>query len=197
MARLGGRVNHEIVWDPFCGSGLELVERARLGGAKSIYGTDLSPDAIAIARANFAAAKVKAVPLKLACCDFRDYAKVEGLGPESVTLIITNPPMGRRIRVRDMRGLFGDLFAVAAAVLKPGGRLVFANPLRIEPLDPSLKLKYRKVIDLGGFNCRLEMYLKVSIDKKLKAEGSEVNAGASSFPSGKSTKYENDLSEDF
>jgi tRNA G10 N-methylase Trm11 len=135
--------------------------------------------------------------LKLACCDFRDYAKVEGLGPESVTLIITNPPMGRRIRVRDMRGLFGDLFAVAAAVLKPGGRLVFANPLRIEPLDPSLKLKYRKVIDLGGFNCRLEMYLKVSIDKKLKAEGSEVNAGASSFPSGKSTKYENDLSEDF
>jgi len=172
MARLGGRVNHEIVWDPFCGSGLELIERARLGGVESIYGTDLSPDAIAIARANFAAAKVEAVPLQFACCDFRDYAKVEGLGPESITLIITNPPMGRRIRVRDMRGLFGDLFAVAAAALKPGGRLVFANPLRIEPPDPSLKLKYRKVIDLGGFNCRLEMYLKLSNDKKLKAEGS-------------------------
>lgn len=160
MARLAGRVHHEVVWDPFCGSGLELIERARLGGAQSIYGTDLSPDAIAICRANFAAAKVKAVPLKLACCDFRDYAKVEGLGPKSVTLIITNPPMGRRIRVFNLRGLFGDLFAVAATVLKPGGRLIFANPLRIEPLDPSLKLKYRKVIDLGGFNCRLEMYLK-------------------------------------
>jgi 23S rRNA G2445 N2-methylase RlmL len=188
MARLGGRVNHEIVWDPFCGSGLELIERARLGGVESIYGTDLSHDAIAIARANFAAAKVKAVPLKFACCDFRDYAKVEGLGPESVTLIITNPPMGRRIRVRDMRGLFGDLFAVAAAVLKPGGRLVFANPLRMEPLDPSLQLKYRKVIDLGGFNCRLEMYLKLSNGKKLKAEaqGSKVNDGASLLPSGKS-----------
>jgi tRNA G10 N-methylase Trm11 len=174
MARLGGRVNHQIVWDPFCGSGLELIERARLGGVESIYGTDLSPDAIAVARANFAAAQVTAVALKLACCDFRDYAKVEGLGPESVTLIITNPPMGRRIRVRDMRGLFGDLFAVAATVLKPGGRLVFANPLRIEPLDPSLKLKYRKVIDLGGFNCRLEMYLKLSHDKRLKAEGSKL-----------------------
>jgi len=34
--------------------------------------------------------------------------------------------------------------------------------LRIEPLDPSLKLKYRKVIDLGGFDCRLEMYLKLA-----------------------------------
>jgi 23S rRNA G2445 N2-methylase RlmL len=174
MARLGGRVNHEIAWDPFCGSGLELIERARLGGVEGIYGTDLNPDAIAIARANFAAAKVRAVPLKLACADFRDYAKVEGLGPQSVTLIITNPPMGRRIRIRDMRGLFKDLFAVAAAVLKPGGRLVFANPLRIEPLDPSLRLKYRKVIDLGGFNCRLEMYLKQPHDKRLKAEGSGV-----------------------
>ncbi len=162
MARLGGRVNNEIVWDPFCGSGLELIERALLGGVQSIYGTDLSPDAIAISRANFAAAKVKAVQSKFTCCDFRDYTKVEGLGPKSVTLIITNPPMGRRIRIPNMRGLFGDLFAVAAAVLKPGGRLVFANPLRIEPLDPSLKLQYRQVIDLGGFNCHLEMYLKLT-----------------------------------
>jgi 23S rRNA G2445 N2-methylase RlmL len=162
MARLGGRGNPEIVWDPFCGSGLELIERALLGGVRNIYGTDLNPDAIAICRTNFAAAKVKAVPLKLVCCDFRDYAKVEGLGPESVTLLITNPPMGRRIRVPNMRGLFRDLFAVAATVLKPSGRLILANPLRIEPLDPSLKLKYRKVIDLGGFNCRLEMYLKLA-----------------------------------
>jgi len=162
MARLGGGANNEIVWDPFCGSGLELIERALRGGVQSIYGTDISPDAIAISRANFAAAKVKAVRLKFACCDFRDYAKVEGLGPKSVSLIITNPPMGRRIRVPNMRGLFGDLFAVAEAVLKPGGRLIFANPLRIEPLDLSPKLKYRKVIDLGGFNCRLEMYLKLA-----------------------------------
>jgi 23S rRNA G2445 N2-methylase RlmL len=172
MARLGRTINHEIVWDPFCGSGLELVERARLGGVETIYGTDLNPDAIAMSRANFAAAKVRAVPLNLVCCDFRDYAKVEGLGPESITLIITNPPMGRRIRVPSLRGLLGDLFAVAAKVLKPSGRLVFANPLRIEPPDPSLQLKYRKVIDLGGFNCRLEMYLKVSNGKKFKVEGS-------------------------
>jgi len=160
MARLGGRVNHEIVWDPFCGSGLELIERALLGGVQRIYGTDIDPDAVAISRANFAAANVKGVQVELACCDFRDYAEVEGLGPKSVSLIITNPPMGRRIRVRNIRGLFGDLFSVAAEVLKPGGRLIFANPLRIEPRYSSLKLKYRKVIDLGGFNCRLEMYLK-------------------------------------
>jgi tRNA G10 N-methylase Trm11 len=142
---------------------LELIERALLGGVQSIYGTDINPDAVAISRANFAAANLKVVQIRLACFDFRDYAKVEGLGPKSVTLIITNPPMGRRIRVLNMRALFGDLFAIAAAVLKPGGRLIFVNPLHIKPLAPSLKLKYRKVIDLGGFNCRLEMYLKLAV----------------------------------
>jgi tRNA G10 N-methylase Trm11 len=160
IARLSGRGKQEIVWDPFCGSGLELIERARLGGIQRIFGTDINPEAIDICRANFAASTVKPVPLILACCDFRDYSKVEGLGPESVTLIITNPPMGRRVRVHNIRGLFSDLFIVAATVLKPGGRLIFANPLRIEPLDPSLKLKYRKIVDLGGFNCHLEMYIK-------------------------------------
>lgn len=162
MARMAGRMKDEIVWDPFCGSGQELVERALLGGVKSVYGTDISPEAIAIAQTNFAAAKVKAVQSKFACCDFRSFAKVEGLGPGSVTLIITNPPMGRRIRIPNMRGLFADFFAVAAVALRPGGRLVFANPLRLEPRDPSLKLQSRRVVDLGGFDCRLEMYLKTA-----------------------------------
>lgn len=177
MARLAGRFGDEIIWDPFCGSGLELIESALLGGVKKMFGTDVSAEAIAIAQANVAAAKVAAgtslspkdrtkdgvrhgVETKFVCCDFREHARVEGLGPESVTLIITNPPMGRRVRVPNLRGLFADLFTVAAEVLKPGGRLVFANPMRIEPAGPPLKLQYREVVDLGGFDCRLEVYEK-------------------------------------
>ena len=152
MARLAGRVRDEIVWDPFCGSGLELVESALLGGVQKIFGTDLSPEAVAISQANLAAAKLEPIPAKFICCDFRDHAKIEGLGPESVTLIVTNPPMGRRIRVQNMHGLFDDLFTVAADALKPGGRLVFANPLRIEPRSPSLKMQFQQVVDLGGFD---------------------------------------------
>ncbi len=162
MARLAGRKGAELVWDPFCGSGLELIESALLGGVKQLFGTDISPEAIAIAQANVAAAQLKDVPAKLVCCDFRRHAQIDGLGPASVTLVITNPPLGRRVRVPDMRGLFADLFSVAANVLKPGGRLVFANPLKLEPSDPSLKLQYREVIDLGGFDCRLEMYEKLA-----------------------------------
>jgi hypothetical protein len=159
MARLAGRVEHEIIWDPFCGSGLELIESALLGGVERIHGTDRSAAAIAIARGNLAAAKVDPASTELACCDFRDLAGA-GLGPDRVTLLITNPPMGRRVPIADLRGLMEDLFAVATTVLQPGGRLVLANPLPPETPHPSLQLRFRQAVDFGGFDCRLEMYQK-------------------------------------
>jgi 23S rRNA G2445 N2-methylase RlmL len=161
MARLAGRFDHEVVWDPFCGAGLELVECALRGGVMHLFGSDLSPEALAIARANLAAARVTAAST-FTCCDFREYAKVPGLEPGRVSLVITNPPMGRRIRLPDPTAFFTDFFAAVAAVLKPGGRLVFANPLRLEPRDLTLKLDYRQVVDLGGFDCRLEVWRKIT-----------------------------------
>lgn len=160
MARLAGPATGEIVWDPFCGSGLELIETALRGGVQRIFGTDLSPEAIAVAQANVAAAKLVGVEAGFACRDFRDFASIDGLGPESVSLIITNPPMGRRIRLPDIHGLFNDLFKAAAVVLKPDGRLVFVNPLRPEVRPKPWVAKSRQVVDLGGFDCRLEVYVK-------------------------------------
>jgi 23S rRNA G2445 N2-methylase RlmL len=161
MARIAGPHSGEVVWDPFCGSGLELIERSLRGGVKRVFGTDLSADAIGITKKNFAAARVKSVDAKFICCDFRDFAKIEGLGPDTVTLVITNPPMGKRVPIPNLRGLMEDLFSVASTVLQPGGRLVFANPLRLECRDRSLKLLSRQTVDFGGFNCRLEVYRKV------------------------------------
>lgn len=160
MARLAGKADQEIVWDPFCGSGLELIERAMLGGVQRVYGTDRSADAVAITRDNFAAANLQSVQSKFICCDFRDFVTKAGLGPNSVSLIISNPPMGKRVPIHNLRGLIEDLFAVAARVLKPGGRLVFANPLRLEPSQASLQLQSSQVVDLGGFDCRVEKYIK-------------------------------------
>ena len=160
MARIAGKANREIVWDPFCGSGLELIERALLGGVHHVYGTDRNVEAVGIAQENFAAAKLATVQATFARSDFRDFATIDGLGPNTVTLIVTNPPMGMRVPVPNLRGLIEDLFEVAATVLRPGGRLVFANPMRVEPRNPSLKLQSRQIVDLGGFDVRLEMYLK-------------------------------------
>lgn len=160
MARLAGRIDDEIVWDPFCGSGLELIESALLGGVKQIIGTDVSAEAIEIAKANVAAAKLDGVHATFACGDFRDHARIAGLGPESVSLMISNPPMGRRIRVPDLRGMFADLFEVAERVLKPGGRLVFPNPVRVGPRGGALALRFHQLVDLGGYDCRLELWEK-------------------------------------
>ena len=62
LARLGGCKNEDIVWDPFCGSGLELIERGLLGGSPVIFGSDLSAEAIEITKKNFAAANIKGIP---------------------------------------------------------------------------------------------------------------------------------------
>ena len=164
MARLAGHRAKEVVWDPFCGSGLELVERGLLGGVQTLYGTDLDPKAVAIARANILSAGLSDVHVNLVSCDFREAftpGNATGIRPGEISLIITNPPLGRRVRVKDLRGLFDDLYGVASAALTPGGRLILANPLRTGPSDPSLKLAYRQAVDMGGFECRLEMYRKV------------------------------------
>ena len=162
MARLSGKADDEIVWDPFCGSGLELIERSLLGGVRQIYGSDRSEEAIGITKTNFAAANLPSVKSRFTCCDFRDFGQAEQLGPNSLSLIITNPPMGKRVPIRDLDQLIADLFRAAATMLKPGGRLVFANPLRTEPRQRALKLQTRRIVDFGGFNCRMEKYIKVA-----------------------------------
>jgi len=160
MARLAGKMEHEIVWDPFCGSGLELIERALLGGVERLFGTDRAAAAIAVARRNFAAANLDPLPAEFLCCDFRDFLARSGLHPGSVSLVITNPPLGMRVPVPDLRGLIQDLFQAAATVLRPGGRLVLANPVCFRSFHSSLQLRFRQAVDFGGFDCRLEMYEK-------------------------------------
>jgi 23S rRNA G2445 N2-methylase RlmL len=163
LARLAGRIEQEVIWDPFCGSGSELIESAMLGGVRSLYGTDRSEEAVTIARNNFLAAKVKSVPAKFERGDFREIASSQLLRAGTVRLIITNPPMGMRVPVADLRQLIGDLFNVAAKVLKAGGRLVLVNPLSMETPHPSLQLQFQQKVDMGGFSCRIEKYVKVMV----------------------------------
>jgi 23S rRNA G2445 N2-methylase RlmL len=164
MARLAGIQENETLWDPFCGSGLELIERSLRGGVTVAYGTDLDARAIGVAQTNFEAGTSGRVRSEFICCDFRETSILPG----SVSLIITNPPLGRRVRIKDMQGLFADLYAAASRALQSGGRLVFVNPLRSGPADASLKLEYQKSVDLGGFTCRLEMYRKMAYGKQTK-----------------------------
>lgn len=153
LARLAGRVENDQIWDPFCGSGLEIIERSLRGGVSSALGTDLSAEAIEITRKNASAAGIQR--LELIQCDFREVKN------RQFTLIITNPPLGKRVPIKDLNQLIHDLFQSAARMLKPGGRLVLANPLHAQKHpEPSLKLIYKQVVDFGGFRCRIEKSIK-------------------------------------
>jgi tRNA G10 N-methylase Trm11 len=161
MARLAGQAEDAVVWDPFCGSGLELIERSLLGKVKAIIASDIDAKAVEIAQLNLENAGCSGESVSSQACDFRNYRNIKSLTLGSVSLIITNPPLGRRVRVADMKGLFDEIFKVAASSLRPGGRLVILNPLKLENPDPFLKLESRHRVDVGGFECRLEKWVKV------------------------------------
>jgi len=140
------------VWDPFCGSGAELVERVRRGAYRSLLGTDLDEAALEAARQNLGAASVTA---ELARADARSHA------PGPVDLIITNPPLGSRVRL-DAAALLVTSLPNFARQLAPGGRLVWITPAprKTTPIAEGLGMRRTRsfAVDLGGVRGQLERW---------------------------------------
>jgi 16S rRNA G966 N2-methylase RsmD len=145
---------NDRVWDPFCGSGVELVERARRGAFASLLGSDVDPEALVAARANLAAAGVSA---ELVQADARTHA------PGPVDLIISNPPLGSRVHV-DAAALCIAALPNFVRALAPKGRLVWITPAhrKTTPVAESLGLELARSlpVDLGGVRGRLERWNK-------------------------------------
>jgi hypothetical protein len=142
----------DVVWDPFVGSGQELVERARAAPVAELFGTDVSADALAAAGANLAAAGVTAVLTRADAVGHR----IPGL-----TCIITNPPMGRRVARGTARALLERFVDHAAAALSPGGVLVWISPFGRDTdaraAAAGLELVASHTVDLGGFDGELQV----------------------------------------
>lgn len=142
------------VWDPFCGSGVELVERARRGAVRSLLGSDVDPEALTAARANLAAAGVTA---ELVLADARSHA------PGPVDLVISNPPLGSRVHV-DAAALLVAALPNLVRALAPKGRLVWITPAhrKTTPVAEALGLELARSlpVDLGGVRGRLERWNK-------------------------------------
>jgi len=155
LARLVPPREDEVVWDPFVGAGAELVERARLGPYRALIGTDTEQAAIEAATKNLAAAGIRGA--RLAIGDATTYE------PGAITLIVTNPPMGRRVQ----RGTHGDILERfldhAAQVLVPGGCLAWAAPetrLHEHAARAGLVLESAVTVDMGGFPAELSVHRK-------------------------------------
>ena len=152
-ARAGDRV-----WDPFCGAGAELVERARLAGPppRALIGTDVDDTALDAARANFAAAALDpGITTHLGRGDAREH------DPGEVDLVITNPPLGSRVRV-DAGALLVAALPNLVRHLAPGGRLVWITPAprQTGPAADRLGLvrTFQTSVDLGGVRGVLERW---------------------------------------
>jgi 23S rRNA G2445 N2-methylase RlmL len=157
LARIAGVRADDVVWDPFVGSGTELVERARLGPFRLLFGTDLDERALERARANLAAAGVVA---ELAAGDARLFRP-----RQRPTLILTNPPMGRRVLNKRLTGaLYDDFLAHAAALLPPGGRLVWISPRADDTAARARSLGFtveaRHKVDMAGFWAELQAFTR-------------------------------------
>jgi 23S rRNA G2445 N2-methylase RlmL len=156
LARVAGVVAGDVVWDPFVGSGLELVERGLAGPHASLLGSDIEPDALAAARENLKSAGLRAT---------LQQADALAQSPRGVTLILTNPPMGRRAsREPGLAEMLDRFVAHAAAVLVAGGRLVWIAPspkrARAAASRAGLVLAWSSVVDMGGFDAEIQRWAK-------------------------------------
>ncbi len=147
----------DVVWDPFVGGATELIEVARRQMVKQLYGSDLSPSALERARQNLDAA---GVPAELAYADATVWVP-----PQAPTLIVSNPPMGRRVLSRDrVTELLGRFLPHAARVLRRGGRIAWYTPRPEEARAAlgalGLVLELHARVDMGGFPAELQVLRK-------------------------------------
>ncbi|GAA4390844.1 hypothetical protein GCM10023088_67270 [Actinomadura verrucosospora] len=120
MALLAGIRPDHTVLDPCCGAGTLLIEAALARPGARLYGFDLSPDAVAAARAN-----ASAVPVRV---DRGDAGRLP-LPDASVDRVLCNPPWGAQVHPG---GLLADSpsrwWTELRRVLVPDGKAVLLLP---------------------------------------------------------------------
>jgi 23S rRNA G2445 N2-methylase RlmL len=142
----------DVVWDPFAGSALELCERGLLAPSRRLVGTDVSAEALAAARANLDAAGVAA---ELVTADALSHQLA------GVTVILTNPPMGRRVLRGGAQQVLQGLLERAAALLPAGGLLCWISPVpgqtRSRAAQLGLRLLDAHAVDMAGFAAEIQV----------------------------------------
>lgn len=163
LAQVAGVRADDIVWDPFVGSGLELIERGLLGPYRWMFGTDTDGRAIRAATENIHAAALKKIELHRANA-------LEYVPQDPVTLIITNPPYGRRVALSQSTQQFLiQALRYFSSVLAPDGRIVWLCPVKraVHAALSSLPLELveEHQIDLDGMPVALQHFIRRSSSK--------------------------------
>lgn len=150
----------DLVWDPFLGSGTELVECYKACKGGRFLGTDLEEKALEIAKLNLDEAvgkKEREDRFELLCADALSF-----FPEKKVSLIISNPPMGRRVAMKDVEDMLVKFVRRLPLVLARQGRLVWMSPFPTL-LDRELKRlgltkTFSSKVDMGGFSAELQKW---------------------------------------
>lgn len=147
----------EVVWDPFAGSGLELIEYAHKNPAAKLVATDTSEEAEIAFRKNTETSKTTAM-------FHRIDARTAGVDqfPESPTLLLTNPPLGHRVP-GDVASLADSVLRVFASFAADEARIVWISPDRgTDEICNSLgfRKELEKLVDLGGILRPMQLWAR-------------------------------------
>ncbi len=142
------------ILDPFCGSATILIEAASVRADVRCLAADRDTEAVIGAHANADAVGLSD-RIDIREADARDLA--ETYPPASVDAVVTNPPYGIRLgKHANYTELYRKFLSGAAAVLKPGGRLVVlvgkrrAIFNRVLREQPEFRIVNVRVIEIGG-----------------------------------------------
>jgi len=130
-----------VLLDPFCGSGVVLMEAIQLG--LNVIGSDTAPDALDASRVNVGWLYENQQGLPDAkgnafyCCDARRLS--DRIAPLSVDCIATEPYLGPPLRrpaspleaaklLAGLRSLYVETLSELRILLRPGGRLALVLP---------------------------------------------------------------------
>jgi 23S rRNA G2445 N2-methylase RlmL len=147
MVRLAGSPGAALL-DPCCGSGTILAEALAAGWA-DVYGADIDPDAVDLARENVREAL-------LGDGDARDIDLPDGAMDASVS----NLPFGKQFEVEgEMDAWLRDVLRELTRVTRAGGRIVLLAPEIARPLvPPALRMTDRVPLRLLGTKTTIWAY---------------------------------------
>ncbi len=142
----------ELVYDPFCGSGVIPISAMLYFGAAPIWASDLSGRAISATQANVNAAQIKKRTYNL----FRSNISMVKLKDASVDKVITNMPFGIRVGRHDKnKQLYQLLINKMQSFLKPTGSatiLTTEKKLLENAAKDKFKVKEITIVRQSGLN---------------------------------------------
>jgi tRNA (guanine6-N2)-methyltransferase len=159
LARLTKAGPDDVVLDPFCGAGTNLVQVAQMSTPARLLGSDLDLGAMAKARANLAARGIQAQLWQA------DAARLP-VAPQSVDRIVANLPFGKRAGSHAANvELYPAFLRRVRNVLRPTGRAVLLTEekrLLRDAVQRTADLSVIKEVELESGGLHPSAYVVVS-----------------------------------